>query len=499
MKLIKVNEDIGIERIYTEVVSTIRNGATESIPKSTGKRVGKIVPWWNEKCSIAVRRKRKAFKKLKRTHNWENMIMYKKSQAETRKIIREVKKEYWRMFCDEIGKNTPVEEVWNMIKKMSGVRREYDYPVLNIGGKIAVSDKDKGEMFRKEFSKVNSSDNLMKESKDMREKLLIDHPYIREKKRATNSALDVPFSFPELKRALKNTKISTPGQDGISYVMLKKLSDESLNIILEFYNRVWEEGILPKGWKEALIIPIKKPGKEPSNPLNYRPIALTSHLCKLMEKMITDRLMYSMEKNNFFSPYQSGFRRGRGTMDSIIKLDSDIRKALINKETIIAVFFDVEKAYDMLWKEGLLIKLDQIGIGGRIYNWIKEFLIERNIKVKVGEYISREGSIENGTPQGSVISPLLFIIMINDVFATIGENINKSLFADDGALWLRGRNVEYIVNKMQTVLISVEKWSYKWGLTFSVDKTKYIFFTNKRRSIDLKLKLYNKELEQVKV
>ncbi len=261
----------------------------------------------------------------------------------------------------------------------------------------------------------------------MREKLLIEHPYIREMKRATNSPLDVPFSFPELKRALKNTKASTPGQDGISYVMLKKLSDESLSIILEFYNRVWEEGVLPKGWKEALIIPIKKPGKDPSNPLNYRPIALTSHLCKLMEKMITDRLMYNMEKNNFFSPYQSGFRRGRGTMDSIIKLESDIRKALINKETIIAVFFDVEKAYDMLWKEGLLIKLDQIGIGGRIYNWIKEFLIERNIKVKVGDYISREGSIENGTPQGSVISPLLFIIMINDVFATIGENINKYL------------------------------------------------------------------------
>ncbi len=106
LKLIKVNEDIGIERIYTEVVSTIHNGANECIPKSTGKRVGKIVPWWNEKCSIAVRRKRKAFKKLKRTHNWQNMIMYKKTQAETRKIIREVKKEYRRMFCDEIGKNT---------------------------------------------------------------------------------------------------------------------------------------------------------------------------------------------------------------------------------------------------------------------------------------------------------------------------------------------------------------------------------------------------------
>lgn len=497
--MIKMNERIIIERIYAELISVIQNAARECIPKSKGKRVGKIVPWWNEECAIAVKRKRKAFKILRKTHNWENMIIYKKAQAETRRTIREMKKKYWRSYCEEIGKNTPIEEVWSMIKKMSGLRREYEYPVLCIGEEIAISDEEKAEMFRKEFSKINSSDNLMRECKEKREKLLKEHPFILEKKRVTNSCLDAPFSYSELKRALKNTKASTPGQDGISYVMLKKLSDESLKIILQFYNKVWEEGILPKRWKEAVIIPIKKPGKDPSIPLNYRPIALTSHLGKVMEKMITDRLMYHMEKNNFFSPYQNGFRHGKSTMDSIVKLESDIRKALINKETLIAVFFDVEKAYDMLWKEGLLIKLDQIGIEGKLYNWIKEFLIERNIKVKIGEYISRKGIIENGTPQGSVISPLLFIIMINDVFATIDKNVNKSLFADDGALWFRGRNVEYIVNKMQAALKNVEEWSYKWGFKFSVEKTKYIFFTNKRSSIDLKINLYNKEIEQVKV
>ncbi len=107
--------------------------------------------------------------------------------------------------------------------------------------------------------------------------------------------------------------------------------------------------------------------------------------------------------------------------------------------------------------------------------------------MKIGESVSRNVHIENGTPQGSVISPLLFIIMINDVFATIDGNINKSLFADDGALWIRGRNVDFIVNKMQSALDNVEKWSYKWGFKFSVEKTKYIFFTNKKLRIDLKL------------
>lgn len=131
--MIKMNEGIIMERIYTELISVKQSAASECIPKSKGKRVGKKVPWWNERCTIAVKGKKKAFTILKKMHNWENILIYKKTQAETRRTIKEVKKEHWRSFCEEIGKNTPIEEVWSMIKKMSGIQREYDYPVLNIG------------------------------------------------------------------------------------------------------------------------------------------------------------------------------------------------------------------------------------------------------------------------------------------------------------------------------------------------------------------------------
>lgn len=87
--------------------------------------------------------------------------------------------------------------------------------------------------------------------------------------------------------------------------MIKHLSDKALNIMLDFCNKVWREEILPKSWKEALIIPVKKPGKDYSNPNSHRPIALTSHLGKIMEK--TDRLMYHLEKGKKLSPNQSGF------------------------------------------------------------------------------------------------------------------------------------------------------------------------------------------------
>ncbi len=95
-------------------------------------------------------------------------------------------------------------------------------------------------------------------------------------------------------------------------------------------------------------------------------------------------------------------------MDALILFENDVKKALIMKEFLVAVFFDIKKAYDTLWREGLLVKLNKIGIGGRMYNWILDVLFERSFQVRVGEEMSASYDILNGTPQGSVISPILF-------------------------------------------------------------------------------------------
>lgn len=121
------------------------------------------------------------------------------------------------------------------------------------------------------------------------------------------------------------------------YVMLKHISDEALTKLLMLFNKVWKVGRLPRRWKEALIIPITKPGKDHSDPGNYRPIALTSNMCKLMERMVNERLVQFLESRNILALYQSGFHRGRGTMDPVLCLEDDIRKAQVNKEVVVAV------------------------------------------------------------------------------------------------------------------------------------------------------------------
>ena len=104
--------------------------------------------------------------------------------------------------------------------------------------------------------------------------------------------------------------------------------------------------------------------------------------------MITERLTYFLESRGLVSPHQSGFRKGRGSIDPVLCLEAEVRKAQVNKETVVAVFFDVEKPYDMMWKEGLLIKFDIMAVGGRMYNCMKDFLFGRSIQVRVGKSLS---------------------------------------------------------------------------------------------------------------
>ena len=119
-------------------------------------------------------------------------------------------------------------------------------------------------------------------------------------------------------RATNRPRPTSPGKDQVCYVMLKHLGEGGFSELRYLYNRVWKEGRLPNAWKEAVVIPIRKPGKDPSKPTNYRPIALTSNICKVMERMITERLSYEIEKRGMLASYQSGFRKGRHTMDSVI-------------------------------------------------------------------------------------------------------------------------------------------------------------------------------------
>ena len=260
--------------------------------------------------------------------------------------------------------------------------------------------------------------------------------------------------------------------------MITNLNQEQKETLLTFYNYLYKTGY-PHQWRESIIIPIPKPNKNLTSPSSYRPIALTNCLSKIMEKMVNRRLLHLLEEKRFFSPHQSGFRAGHSVTDALCRLEYAARNAILHREYCVTVLLDINKAFDTVWHHGLFVKLERLGLSGNLTRFIREFLLARRIIVRNTNSLSAPFPVLAGVPQGSVLSPTLFNIMINDLFEEIPSGVHYSLYADDGALWTSSPDLRVALDKMQLALDSISKWSHIWGLSISPTKTNAIIFTNR--------------------
>ena len=337
--------------------------ATRSIPLTQpSSKTG--VPWWNENCDKVVRLKRAAFLRMRRTFHIRDIILFRRRRAEARKTILETKKSYWQKFCNSLNRTSTLSKIWNVVKAMSGTRNSQYIRSVKSGNEVITNQGTIANRLALHFSSICSSDNYDSDFKNQRSRLEHDWSENDSSNRPTDPGMVVPFTMFELKMVLKNRRSTSPGCDRIVYAMLAHLPETCLCQLLSMFNELWESGTCPPTWRHAIVIPLLKQGKQPDDPTSYRPIALTSTLSKTMERMVANRLRWLLESNGVLHLSQSGFRNRRSTKDSIILLHDDIYKSLPNKRTTIALFLDIEKAFDMVWRAGLLHKLTKMGIGG---------------------------------------------------------------------------------------------------------------------------------------
>jgi len=489
--------------ISTEIEKLAENNIPQTNPINNTKR---MVPFWNEDCNAAVKNKEKLRKKMHDSKTLPDGNLYRKAKAKTQYIIKNSKKEHWQDYCNTLNDKTKLGAVWKMSKKMAGIKSTTKIANIREGNSIQIKNVDKANALARAFAANSSDKNYTAEFKINRSRLKDDNskietPETRKGQPADNQenntllAVNEKFSIDELESAIAQCKNGTaPGEDMITYEMLKHFPPSSLVIILELYNRIWETGILPQNWKHSIVLPFVKPGKDPSSPDSYRPIALTSALCKIMERMITNRLNWFMESNKLFNPMQTGFRKNKSTLDHIMRLQSEVQNSINHGQYTAGVFLDFSKAYDMLWKDGLMHKLAQLKVSGNMYNFIDNFLSDRTFQVKVGNCLSETLKLENGTPQGSVISPILFLIMIND-FPETSNNVKNAIFADDSSIWKSGRDLSKIASALQIELNKIQEWCDQWGFILSKEKTIAVIFARKRIEHIPILKLGDKTIE----
>ena len=290
------------------------------------------------------------------------------------------------------------------------------------------------------------------------------------------SSIDVNISD-ILKQIKTISNNAAAGPDQLPAIFLKNCAPALAKPLSLLYTNSLTTGIIPSKLKSAKITPIFKGGSK-GEAKNYRPIALTSHIIKVLEKIITCKLTTYLETNNKMNEDQHGFRSGRSCLSQLLAHHEIIVTALENKaENLDVIYLDFAKAFDKVDHGILLHKARQLGVSGRLGVWLHNFLSNRTQFVAVNGVTSSESHVISGVPQGSVLGPLLFLIHIHD----INKNINHShvaSFADDTRVLKETPNINES-QLLQTDLNKIYKWAKENNMTFNDAKFEHLSYYTK--------------------
>ena len=328
-------------------------------------------PWFTPDCKTAILARNRALNKFKLYPSMVNLGTFRLLRAQARRTIKLSKQQFWESYVSSLDAKAAPSKVWRTVNGLLGKNSSSSISHLHSNGNKVTTLKDITNCLASYFADVSSPNHY-------------SQSFLAYKTKTERSPIDfssdddeiynLPFTSHELAMAIKQSKPSSCGPDEIHYDLIKNLPAPSLDTLLKVFNFVWTSDSFPSGWCQSIIIPIFKPGKDRSLPNSYRPIALTSCLCKVLERMINYRLCWFVENNNILSSMQNGFRHFRNSLDHVVKLDTFVREAFVRKSHAIAVFFDIEKAFDTTWRYGILKDLHATGLRGHLPLFIQNFL-----------------------------------------------------------------------------------------------------------------------------
>ena len=497
--LTNIDTDITTQDELEELELTLCDKLMKVVDTSTPKVYSRSDP--KSPISQAILDLIKEKRKLRRLYNNTQDANIKstinKLQKEIKTKINLESTISWEKFCNSISLESDPKKSRRKITNFLKPKGLRSYPTLKLGNKTAKTNPEKAQLFAKSVERNFGIESPLfrKSHFDRINKFVEAHSFhftpldsIHDSTTDTDDDSDLvadvdPDTLVRIVRTeLKNVK--APGIDNVYNIILKKaIGTGFYKLFARAFTISLKLGFIPYVWKVAVLCMLIKPDKLPSQTTSYRLISLLSAIMKLFERVIEKRLRKHLEDNGFFSKYQSGFSKSKSTNDHLFCLSQTIMQSFSRGEHVIAAFLDVEKAFDNVWHNGLRYKIYQLGLPTKLCRRLFDFLVGRVIQVKIEGFLFLKVYPKAGVPQGSNLSPLLFLIYVNDMPNPTHHQTNKSQFADDAGQWAESKNIDLAAEYLQRDLDKLARWCAKWRIKLNPEKTKVIIFSKSRSAI----------------
>ena len=447
-------------------------------------------PWITKGMLNSIRKQKKLYLDHLKDTTITNKNKYKSYRNQLQKILRTAKTAYFREKCKEYKQDS--RKLWKLIHEILNKQpnNHNSITAINVNGVPRYDPPTITNEFCKHFSTIGEkfARNIPPPSKNI-------NSYLATIPQNEMCIFLAPTDSTEL-IGLLNEMIpkNSCGYDNISNKLLKKLLPSLIEPITIIFNKSLSEGVFPEAMKKADVVPLYK-SKLHAETTNYRPISLLITVSKLLEKIMYKRTYTFLESTGQIFKSQYGFRTAHSCENAISELISGIIKGKQDGMYTLAVFLDLSKAFDSLEHDVLLKKLYKYGIRGIALKWFKSYLTDRTMRVKCNvassgktEY-STYLNITYGTPQGSCLGPLIFLIFTNDLYRNLVYS-SAILFADDTTLYKTHRNLTYLKWCLEDDLNTLSDWFAANKLTLNLDKTVCILFqkNNQNKEMELKIK-----------
>ena len=376
-------------------------------------------PWFDRVCSSAISDTEGAHRSYEASPSELTHATFISARNRCSAKLRRACSPFRKRKIDKLNSSPTEKCFWSLSKKIFNNFCNSSFPsLIRPDGSIVCSRTDKANLFGSHFS-ANSS---------LSDSNALDPPT----QLLSNPIPSIIISARYVRRVLRSLKTDkASGPDAIPRRFLKEFVDELAPVLCRLFHLILISCTYPSSWEHALVQPVPKKGGR-SNPSNYRPIALTSAVAKVFETLLTSHFIKHLESKNLLSDHQYGFRKVRSIGDFLSYLTHAWSSSLRNFGESFVVTLDISKAFDRVWHKALLAKLSAYGFTPSFCKLISSFLSNRFISVVVDGTTSASFPVSSGVPQGSVLSPNLFLLFINDFLHASDSGVRS--FADDSTL-----------------------------------------------------------------